>query len=252
MMKTYEEFWMFKPESTLNTYLKENGHVITLYFTPKELITRVTNIIEKTGTSEWGNNEIIFLNKDLQDVFHTESVFKPILYSLLIYHIDLVDAEKVNELRNFNIDTEFYIGSPLELIYNDPTSTFCVHPIFNTLIYANKKKFYAWKELQLSFLKFISNPNPHFMFVSNNMYTINPNSILANMFKFKQFHTAQIFSILQQVTKFLGKDNTVFTLCNQLKFMNLSAKNNVSDLIENVILNNNNYTPFFSSSIFIS
>jgi hypothetical protein len=251
MMKTYEEWWIFRPESTLNTYLKENNYVMNLYFTPEELVQRVTRMMEKNGTYDHGNSEIIFLNKDLQKIFHTESVFKPNLYSLLLDHVDLATVEKVNELRNYNISSEFYINSPVELIYNDPSSLFWIHPLVNTHIYQNRKIVYTWKELQSTFLKFISTPNPHFISSSYNVYTIDPKSILTNLFNFRQFHSSQVFHILQQVTKFLGKSNTIFTLCKQLKFINIPVKNNISAILENVILSNNDLTPYISNSIFI-
>jgi hypothetical protein len=247
----HEEYWIFKPESTLYKYIKENKYVMSLYFKPTELITIVETIAQTNGLYDPGNLDIIILNKDLQLCFNAWSIFKPYLYSHCLSHVNLASDEKINEIRNHALSSEFYLDSPVDIIYNDPTSLFWISPMLNSYIYNNKKIIYTWKELCTQFMQFVTTQHSDFSCLDNNIYCIQKNSILVQIFKFSHFHKSQIPYILKQFTKFLGKSNTLLTLCKKLKLHHVASKDKVSAFIEHIILNNNALTPYVPSHVYL-
>jgi len=224
---------------------------LSLYFRPIELINIIETIVEKSSFTDLGNPDIIILNKDLEACFNAPCIYKPNLYFHCLSHVTLANAEKVNELRNFILSTEFYLDSPIDLIYEDPSSLFWIHPLFNTYILANEKIVYTWTELCTRFLKFVTTEPTDFIPLANDIYKLHPNSSLTSAIQFKHFHTSQIPLILKQITKFLGKSNTIFTLCKNLKFNHITTKESINFFIEEIVINNNSLTPYVSSVVYI-
>jgi hypothetical protein len=247
----HEEYWIFKPESSLYKYIKEQRYVMTLYFKPSELIDIVESIAETNGLYDPGNLDIIILNKELQSCFNAWCIFKPNLYSHCLPHVNLANNEKINEIRNHALSSEFYLDSPVDIIYNDTSSLFWVSPMLNLYIYNNKKIIYTWKELCTQFTQFVTNQHSDFSLLDNDIYCIKKNSILSQTLKFSHFHKSQIPYILKQFTKFLGKSTTLLTLCKNLKLHHVNSKDKISAFIENIILNNNALTPYVPSVVYL-
>ncbi len=230
--------------------MKEDKHFnLNTYFRPIEL----TNIIEQIANQEYlhepGNSKMIICNKELQMCFFRWNLFVPDLYALCKEHVYVVDPEKTEEIKNQYINCEMYIDSPKKIIYKDPTSRFWLHPFLNQILNANEHITYTWTALCTMFVNFVNAPNNHIECNENSICSINPQSELVNIFAFQTFHKSQIPAILKQVTLFLGKSNSLSTLCPYLQFDD--QMEDVIKFIEYIILSNNNLTPFISQNIHI-
>jgi len=200
---------------------------------------------------ERGNYDIMFLNDDLKKCFNTPSIYLPDLYNLCLPHVNMVSDTHSFILRNKFINNEFIIDSPLELIYSDPSSKFWVPRHFiHSYMCDNNQIIFTWKEICAKFLKFITNPHSSIIRMEN-MFFISNDSIMAKNFNFKQFHKNQIPDILKKMSKFLGKSNTILTLCPDLKFSHIGPNDPVVYWIEEIILQNNNLIPYVPSSIYL-
>jgi hypothetical protein len=248
----YAEWWIFKPFSTLHKYLRAEGYQFNSFFCPYEIVQAITNIAEANCMIDPGNSNVIIPDQKLFECFNTWNVYKRDLYKHCFPHMTIV-KDKKTDLKHENIYSDFYLDSPLDIIYNDPSSLFWIHPTLNYILCNNQKLSYSWKELYDLFSEFISKPNLHIEQKEESIFYINEKSILKNIFKFNQFHVTQISDILKQSTKFLGKTNTLLSLCNTLHFDHIEHEfSNFKTLIlflEVIIVNNNNLLPYVESYI---
>lgn len=237
--------------SPLGEYLASLNHEhLDDYFIPEDLINTIKTL--STINYEIGNSQIIIANDDLQKCFNTKLIFVQDLYTLCLPHVNVVvNPNKLNELINNYVSAEFYIETPLEMLYKDPTASFWIPPHFNQIICNNQKMVYSWKELCTLFHSFVNTPNKHIQRTDESMFKINSNSMLSHEIRFEHFHKSQILTILKQIAKYLGKPSNILTLCPELVFDNASSYNNVINFIENVLFHNNRLMPYVPSYIHI-
>lgn len=245
----YEEWWIFKPNSRLASYIQKHKHMLQLYFRPTELIQIIKIIANDQNMYAVGNNDIIVLDKDLQECFNTSCIFIPRLYFFCLTHVNIVKTKKCDELKNEMIKDDFFVEVPLNIIYNDPTSKFWIPQKFITSYnYQRKKITYSWKDLNTLFVKHISKQENGIIQLNKSMFEIQSTCNFAKEFQFKFFHISQVPNILKQITKFLGKTNNLLTLCPTLKFKDHDP---VIFWIEEMINQHNHELPDIPSWIYL-
>lgn len=200
---------------------------------------------------EFNNDKIIIPDQKLQQSLQSWIIYVPELKNLCLEHIIIIDNEKIPHLINENINNEYYIEIPPEIIYSDPSSMFWLHPDLNYIINNYSELVYSWKDLCDVFVNFCTTNKKHCVRKDDNIFMINPNSELSKFFKFKYFHQDQIEEILKQVTKYLGKTNSLKFCCSNLTFKNLRNKNDAFKFIDLIINNYNKYIPSMSSFIYL-
>lgn len=80
---------------------------------------------------------------------------------------------------------------------------------------------FTWKEICAKFNKILITHNSFVTKMENSIFFTNDDSVFAQQFNFKQFHSNQIPEILKQVIKFLGKSNTILSPFENLKFSDI-------------------------------
>lgn len=241
---------MFTPSSTLADYVHQKNHTLNQFFTPNELIATLEQIAMLNYMYSPGNSDIIVLDDDLSHCFGSEIIHKKDLYSLCLPYVTRVHSSKALSLKNATIANEFYVDPCTELVTQDPSSLFWMHPLFTPFIKGNRRPIYSWNELCALFLDFALNTPTQITKINETMFSINPDSDLTHHFKFTYFHQSQIPDILKEICRFLGKPSNLLTLCRDLKFSNLSPEDPVIHFIEDNI-QNNKMIPFIASSIYI-
>lgn len=218
------------------------------YFIPADLIDTIKHL--PSIKYEPGNSQIIIANNELQKCFNTQFIFVQDLYSLCLPHVNVVvNPLKLNELINNNVAAEFYIDTPLELLYKDPDACFWIPPHFNQTICANKQMTYSWKELCTLFHSFVAIPNKQIQRCDDSLFKVNQKFMLSHEIRFEHFHKSQIVSILKQIAKYLGKRSNILSLCPDLIFYQIPL--NVIHFIESVLFHNNQLMPYVPSYIYI-
>jgi len=249
----YTEWWIFRPESSLAKFIKQNQLTLNLFFRPIELTSLIEHEANKENMFDRGNFDVLMLPEDLKLCLNTASVYVPDLYTLCLPHINVVNNYKSSLLKHDLIKNELYVDSPLDLIYSDPSSKFWIPRQFiHPYICNDEQLIFSWQELCSKFLQFITRPDSSITQMENSLFFIEDNSLFAKQFHFKTFHKNQIPHILKKITKFLGKSNTILTLCPNLKFSEtVSPDDPVIYWIEELILKNNNLTPYISSNVYL-
>ena len=197
---------------------------------------------------EVGNSNLIILNEELGKCFDSRIINKLDLYKLCIPHINAVHTQKIEELQENAINSQFYVESLVDIMYEDKSSLFWIHPSINALVYNNAKLSYSWKELCDQFVYFVKQ-NKNIERLDELTFYIKPNSCLSNYFRFSHFTLTQIPSILKQLTKFLGKSTNLFTLCENLCLD--SSLTTAINFIENIVQTNNNSVTYISLPAYI-
>ena len=248
----YAEWWIFKPESPLAKLIHQKQLPLNLYFRPNELIYLIEHLASQESMYAQGNYNIIFLNEELKLCFNTTTMYIPNLYNFCLPHVNVVNDNKTFILKNELLKNELYIDSPLNIIYTDPSSKFWI-PRWLIKAYpcADTQIIFTWKEICAKFYKILTNPNNFVTKMENSIFFINEDSIFAQQFNFKHFHTNQIPDILKRIIKFLGKSNNILSLCDNLKFSDIKPNDPVVYWIEEIILKNNNLTPYIPSNIYL-
>ena len=248
----FKSWYTFKPNSTLYNYFINNNKVrLDTYFCLEDLIYMSNTFFERNYMLDSSNQNIIILDNDLKSILNADIIFKPDFVKYCMPHLNNVESI-VPELQNENIFNNLYIESPCNIIYNDPSSLFWLHPTLNFMLNKNIKYVYSWKELHALFTKFLKNPNNQIKNHNNSMYSINVDSIFANIFKFKFFHESQISYILKQVTKYLGRTNTLQSiLCPQFHINTNPSFVTTFHILEDIINNNNNCMPIIPNHIYL-
>jgi len=251
-IKEYAEWWVFKPDSPLANFIENNPLSLNPYFRPIELTSLIIHIANKENMFCPGNYDIMFLSQELKLCFNMASVYLPELYNLCLPHVNVVHESKSFILKNEQIKNEIYVDTPLDIVYCDPSSKFWLpRELINPYICDNHQLIFSWKDLCTKFIKFVTSPDNSITQMENSMFFINDDSIFSRQFNFKQFHKNQIPDILKKIAKFLGKSNTILTLCSDLKFPHIGPHDPVVYWIEELIQKNNNLTPFTPSSIYL-
>jgi hypothetical protein len=239
----YSTWWSFKSDSSLQLYLKKNNIFLNNSFYPEQLYIVIMELARKKNMFEQGNENIIIPDMELQQCFQTHILYAPDLLEYCKNQVIPVSNDKSIQLLNQSIHNELYVNVPENIIYNDPSSLFWLHPDINKFMTYNKKIVFTWKELNDLFFEFITSNNIYFYRKNETIFYINENTEISDVFKFKYFHIDQIENILKQITKFLGKSNTIEQCCKNIKFSNANKEifmfidtyiNNFNKLLPNV------------------
>jgi len=218
LLNKYSIWWSFKSDSLLKEYLEEHNIYLNNYFCPSDLCNAILTIItESPHMKDSGNSNIIVLDEKLQECFMSWIVYKPDLLSLCRQHVNIVPIETSVKLQNDSIANEIFLKTPDNVIFNDPASTFWLHPEINAVINNRTQVVYTWKEINDLFIDFCTSNQKHFYRVHDDIFQINANSIFASIFQFKFFHLNQIEDMLKKVTFFLGKSDINKETCNAFR-----------------------------------
>jgi hypothetical protein len=249
----YSIWWTFKQTSSLKNYLEERGYSMNKYFTPEELVNVLRDVFKSNNLEEIGNNQIIILDNDLQILFNSWILHLPNLTNYFLAHVEMVPYDISLKLQNKHMGLDFFVKSPMNIIYNDPTSQFYLHPIVNFMMIKNKQITFNWEELLNFFINFCTSNSTLFTPLGEDFYGVNANSPLGYIFKFKYFHISQCEDILKSLTKFLGRTNSLKDVCNHLPFNDyfILPDGNVLTFIDDVINNNHNISPQFNRNIYL-
>ncbi len=204
LLKKYAVWWSFKPESKLKEYLEENEVWLPIYFCPQDLCSAIENVARSKLLMDQGNSQLIILDHELQECFKSRVLYVPELITECLEHICFVSSELRVTLQNNAILHDICIETPENIIFNDPSSQFWLHPEINSIINSNSSKItYSWKELNEMFLDFCTTDNNHFIRISDSIIQINSTSIMSKICPFKYFH-------LLQIEEFFEKNYTLF------------------------------------------
>jgi hypothetical protein len=231
-------FWEFKDNSELQTYLETNDVNFPTFFTPKELFDQIVELACSNAKKESKNSMIIFLDKDQQKLFKSTFLYKPDIIQYCIEHIEPVSFSKNVELQQECIDNELYIKTPTDLIYNNNSAIFWLHPTVNSVLFQNQKHSWTWNELNEAFLNSCISDKKNFKRIDDLIFSINADSKLNDVFDFKVFHQYQIEDILKIITKYLGKSKKLENICPNLTFENDYC--HALNVIDDIINQNNN------------
>jgi hypothetical protein len=203
---------------------------------------------------EPGNSNIIIPDRELQQCFDTWVIYTPDIYNYCINHIIPAPIAIASKLTKECFVNNFYVETPRNIIFNDPSSLFWLHPEINGIINLTKphKIAYSWSELKELFLDFCTTDTYHFTRLDESIIVINSSSELASLFSFKFFKIDQVDAILKGITKFLGKKNTLEKCCKHLTFINPhnvdnEYNNKIFKFIDLAINNYNSMLPYVPS-----
>lgn len=242
LLEKYSVWWSFKPLSTLEEYLKDYNVALPQYFNPEELYNAIVNIAASNGMIEPGNEKIIVADRRMHECFNAWYIYVPDLFKVCLKHVQPVPHDMSLNLQNDAVYKEIFVEPPENIIYNDSSSLFWLHPDINFAMNKNRAMTYSWNELIMLFENFCLTNRQHFTNLGNSMFQINPMSNLRTLFKFKIFHEKQIEELLKSVTKFLGKTNTVQHCCP--KFNPNISDPSLFAVLDFAINHYNKLTPF--------
>lgn len=232
LLKKYSVWWRFKPNSLLYEYLKKNNLYLDTYFNPKELHDLIITIAKKKNLFDPGNKKVIVLSNKLQDCFDEWFIFTPDILKYCLNHVDIVKKEESLKLQNNAIKKNIQLKFPDNIIYNDPSSLFTLHPQINFYLNTNDKLVYSWKELYDLFLDFCTTNTYYFKRCNETIIAVNSNSELSTLLGFKYFDILQIEDILKKISKYLGKTNNLLNCCPKLIFDFTKIDKNIFVLID--------------------
>lgn len=236
-VEKYKVWWTFKPNSTLKAYLQSINVNLDHYFTPDELIKTVQKILDRDYVIQ-SNSQIITLDPCHHSIFNTVILFTPHIISYLLPHINIVSSDLSVNLQNQSVEKHLRITPPSDLIYEDNSSRFWVHPTLNSILSKHPPLIHTWKNLLSLFTELCTSNNNHFSHQSDQFIIVNPNSPVATIFTFHCFHVSQCEIILKQLTKYLGRYDSLATTCNNLKkeFVFYDFFNNKESTYKSVIM----------------
>ena len=232
LLAKYSVWWRFKPNSLLKEYLKKNNLYLTTYFNPKDLYDSIIAIAKSKNLFDRGNKKVIVLNNKLQDCFDEWFIYTLDIFKHCLHHVDIVNKDESVKLQNRAIHNNMRLKLPNNIIYNDPSSLFTLHPQINYYLNKNDKLVYSWKELYDLILDFCTTNTDHFTRCNETILAVNSNSELSTILEFKYFDISQIEDILKKITKYLGKTHNLENYCPKLIFDFSKIDKNIFALID--------------------
>ena len=252
----YAVWWSFQPGSLLKTFLDDRNIKFDKYFRPEELLEQVLNTL--SNLSQFSNNNVIVLDKELQLVFDSWFIFIPdIIKTNLLPHVVQAPMEIANDLQNEHMINNFYVETSYDIVYKDPSSVFWLNPVIDFAIHKSTGNVNQWNNLLFIFTEFCTNNKFFFTRHNDTIIGIRNNTTLTHLFDFKYFHISQIETILKKTSKFLGRKNDIIQNCSFLKDTQLFNKvstdkyTNVFTFIDYVINNNKDLLPPVTSALYI-
>lgn len=256
LAEKYATWWTFKPFSPLKSYLNDREITLDEYFCLDEIKEQVLNVL-KNANQYYNKDVIVLMDEEQQMVFDSWFIFLPdIVEEYLMPHVIAAPAEISNALQNKHMAANFYIDSPIDIIYKDPSSVFWLLPSIDLIINKSTGNVFFWNRLLFMFTDFCLNNKDYFTRHSDTILSINENTFLTSLFSFKYFHLSQIENMLKKITKFLGKKNGIIQSCHFMKNNSLlnvpsTKKHPVFTFIDDIVSNNNNLIPSFPSGIYL-
>ena len=257
LSEKYARWYTFKPNSLLQTYLNDREICLDKYFQPDELLNKVLQFLTKE--SHLSNNDVIELNEEQQIVFDAWFIFIPnIMKEHLMTHIIEAPKEIAESFQNKMMLENFYVDSPMDIIYTDPLSVFWILPEIDAVLTGSTGNVYSWNRLLFMFTELCLNRHDLFTRKNDDIISINENTSLTTLFQFKYFHISQFETILKHITKFLGRKAGLLDSCPFLKHnptlfrLKSSEKVNVFNFIDYIINNNNNLMPYLPCPLYLS
>jgi len=221
-------------------------------------LTLITRILISKNTQIDDNKQIITLDEELQIIFDTWVIFLPNLREYVSHHINVAPQNVIHHLQNESINETFYLEAPKEILYKDASSVFWVNPVIDFMLNKSTGNSYSWQNLVLLFTDFCSNNTIFFTRQDEYIIGVNPNTPIAKLFHFKCFHIDQCESILKQMTKFLGRRNSILHACPFLKFSPYFTSyvfnnkyENVAMFIDDILNNNHSLLPEFTEFFYL-
>lgn len=250
-------WWTFKPFSTLKTYLNEREIIMDEYFCLKDLQERVVRLLcnsnhfveSKKNINHYSNPDIIALmDEEQQILFDTYFIFVPhFTENYLKHHVMAAPQDIADALQNKHMDEDFYIESPMNILYKDLSSVWYLTPCVDFAINKSTGNVYSWSKALHMFKEFCFNNKEYFTRHSDTIIGINDNTCLSSIFNFKYFHLSQIELLLTKITSFLGRKNGMEINCHFLNNTSLFKSNkphaNVFTFIDHIINTNHDKTP---------
>ncbi len=119
LAKKYTDWWTFKPSSPLKAYLSDREIVMDEYFSLEELRYQVMSILRHAAQFPNNSDVIVLEDHELQMIFDSWYIFVPDVENHLLAHVIPAPADISNDLQNKHMTEEFYINSPVDLLYKD-------------------------------------------------------------------------------------------------------------------------------------
>lgn len=251
LTEEYNTWWSFPPTSELADYIRSQlgDYYLQKYFTSNELLRGLDSIAVKNCMYLPGNENIMILNGPLFHCFETEVVYKKNLLDHCRPHLCRPNLDTMEQLNLKHINNELYVETSTDLITQDPTSLFWLHPSFTSIVNQRKKDLYTWSELCTYFYNFIHTDKENIIPMDGEIFSFKKDSRLAQAFQFSHFHKDQIPDILTKITRLISKTSNLLTLCEHVNF-DPSVDNRTISFIEECI-QHNNMTPFIPTIIYI-
>jgi len=255
LSQKYAVWWTFKPDSVLQSYLNKHGIGLDQYFQPDELLNKVLHLL--THQTHLSNNNVIELNEEQQIVFDAWFIFVPnLMKEHLVAHILEAPKEISQSYQNKKMLENFYVESPMDILYKDPLSVFWILSEIDFALNGSTGTVYSWNQLLFMFTELCLNRHDLFTRHSDNIISINENTSLTALFQFKYFHISQIETILKQTTLFLGRKSELIQSCPILKHNTLfrlksSRIVNAITFIDYIINNNHSLMPYVSFPFYL-
>lgn len=213
----YSEWYTFKPNSSLKEYFENNNIFVPPNFVSADLINAVKQVLDFSYFNSQNNSKLLTLEPALQVIFGQWVLYEPDIWTYLVDHIDETPIGQSIMLQNEKVKRNFCIDVPDELIYNNPSSKFWLHPTVNTVLTKNKRLVHTWDTLLTNFVDLCTTQNDFFSRQDESFISVNPNTTLTPLFSFNCFHVNQCELILKQLTKFIGKYDLLVDICPYLK-----------------------------------
>ena len=212
----YSDWYTFKSNSSLKEFLEKKHIYISKYFRSFDLINAVKRATDLPFFNSQNNSQLVTLEPELQIILGQCIIYEPHIWTHLISHVQNVTILLSVSLQNEHIKKSFRIDVPDDIIYQNASSHFWLHPHVNNVLTQNKQLLHTWNNLLSSFFDLCTEGNDYFSRENESLVRINPNTSLTPLFSFNCFHIDQCESILKQLTRFVGKYISLADICPNL------------------------------------
>lgn len=217
-------------------------------FTSNELL----NVLERiSNTSFHGNRSILLFNDQISECLGTNMLYTKKIMDVCRAHLLCISTAESLKKKNEDIEKKLKLTVPPELLTQDPTSLFWLHPFYASLLTKNSHEpLYTYTECCTLFLEFCLHSPDHIRNIDDSLFEINPKSKLNNTLKMTYFHKDQIPNIMEQITRFIYKPSTLLSVCPKLTFDHLPNNLAIFSVIEEHIHLHTKLNPFTAQWIY--
>ncbi len=246
----YETLWEFKPLSSLGQYIQSREELTLMQpFTSNELL----NVLEQiSNTNFHGNRKILLFDDQISECLGTNMLYTKKIMDVCRSHLLCISSAESLKKKNEDIEKKLKLAVPSELLTQDPTSLFWLHPFYANLLTKNSPEpLYSYTECCTLFLEFCLHSPEHIQNVNDALFEVLPTSKLADSIKFTYFHKDQIPKLLEQITRFIYKPSTLLSVCPNLTFENLPNNQAIFLFIEEQIHQFTKLNPFTAQYVYV-